>query len=82
MNLRAEWAHALSWTGRLALATLAMVALTGCAHVRAYEREYLADPIMALNSEHDAEGRELRWLEAREGSTGGTGGSGGGCACK
>jgi hypothetical protein len=49
--------------------------------VRPYEREHLADPIMAMEAPADAEIRELKWLEAREGSSGGTGGAGGGCAC-
>ena len=52
----------------------------GCASVKPYEREHLADPIMLVAEE--AEMRELKWLEAREGSTGGAGGAGGGCACK
>lgn len=52
----------------------------GCATVRPYEKEHLADPIMA--SVHGEAMRELKWLEAREGSTGGAGGAGGGCACK
>lgn len=69
-------------TVRVTLVILGLGMLSGCAHVRAYEREHLADPIMALDSEHDAEGREQRWLEAREGSSGGAGGAGGGCACK
>jgi hypothetical protein len=52
----------------------------GCASVRPYEKEFLADPIMTANQENEI--RELKWLEAREGSTGGAGGAGGGCACK
>ena len=55
--------------------------LAGCAAVRPYEREYLADRIM--NGERDAREERLnqKWLEAREGSTGGASGTGGGCAC-
>jgi hypothetical protein len=48
--------------------------------VRPYEKEHLADSIMA--SSMDEAMRELKWLDAREGSTGGAGGAGGGCACK
>jgi hypothetical protein len=57
---------------------------TGCAarSVQAYEREHLADPIMAFKSESKKDERRTRALEAREGSTGGNGGEGGGCACK
>jgi hypothetical protein len=60
---------------------LALAALSGCATVRPYEREYLADRIM--DSERDAREDRLnqKWLEAREGSTGGASGAGGGCAC-
>lgn len=55
--------------------------LPGCAAVKPYEREYLADEIM--NSRRDAMENKIdqKWLEAREGSTGGGEGAGGGCAC-
>ena len=52
----------------------------GCASVKPYQKEHLADPIMLLAADEDM--RELKWLEAREGSTGGAGGAGGGCACR
>lgn len=55
-------------------------AASGCA-VRAYEREALADPIMAMDAAGKEDSRELKWLEAREASNGGVGGAGGGCAC-
>ena len=54
--------------------------VTGCSTVRPYEKEHLADPIMQQSLE--ANMREAKWLEAREGSTGGAGGAGGGCACR
>ena len=66
----------------LALAILLLPVLTGCASVKAYQKEHLADPIMFSEFEAREELRELKWLEAREGSTGGVGGAGGGCACK
>jgi len=67
---------------RLILGALAiLVAVTGCASVRPYEREYLADPIMDPAREAHLLARDQKWLEAREGSTGGVGGAGGGCAC-
>jgi hypothetical protein len=54
----------------------------GCAEVRPYEREFLADPIMSFDNDASDVARSAAWLETREGSTGGTGGAGGGCACK
>ncbi len=63
----------------LLLASLAL--LGGCAAVRPYEREFLADNIMLFEADAEEAARELHWIEAREGSTGGTGGAGGGCAC-
>lgn len=57
------------------------VSMSGCATVKPYEMEHLADPIMAFDAEAEEDARELHWIEAREGSTGGAGGAGGGCAC-
>jgi hypothetical protein len=71
--------------GRLLFAILlagsGAVSVPGCAHVRAYEREYLQDPIMSLEADAREEKANLHWIEAREGSTGGAGAAGGGCAC-
>lgn len=71
--------------GRILLAILlcvcGVVSLPGCAHVRAYQREYLQDPIMSLEDHAREEKENLHWIEAREGSTGGAGAAGGGCAC-
>jgi len=66
----------LRWLWVLGMAQVLM----GCATVKPYEKENLADPIMSISSAEAL--RELKWLEAREGSTGGAGGAGGGCACK
>ena len=63
-----------------ALALLVLLS-SGCATVKGYQREYLADPIMAFDRDAREESRELHWREAREGSTGGIGVAGGGCAC-
>jgi small ligand-binding sensory domain FIST len=65
-------------------AALAVPLLTGCAanSVAAYQREHLADPIMAFQARAGQDARRVRAFEAREGSTGGIGGEGGGCACK
>ena len=70
------------WFALLAL-SIAAPALTGCAarSVAVYEREHLADPIMAFQARAKKDGRRVRAFEAREGSTGGVGGEGGGCAC-
>lgn len=70
---------------RLALLLLLLLLLptvTGCATVKPYQKEHLADPIMVSEFEGREALRELKWLEAREGSSGGVGGAGGGCACK
>jgi Domain of unknown function (DUF4266) len=68
----------------LAALALAGAGLTGCAahSVAAYQREHLADPIMAFQASAKKDARRVRAFEAREGSTGGIGGEGGGCACK
>jgi len=68
----------------LLAAAVCVPALTGCAakSVAAYQRENLADPIMAFQTRAKKDARRVRALEAREGSTGGIGGEGGGCACK
>ncbi|MGH7602044.1 MAG: DUF4266 domain-containing protein [bacterium] len=55
--------------------------ISGCATVKPYEREYLAQRIMDFDKEKIEEAKERHWLETLEGSTGGMGGSGGGCAC-
>ena len=64
----------------LALAA-ALAALSGCAHVQAYQRERLTDRIMSFKADAKKDARLTKSLEAREGSTGGNGGAGGGCAC-
>ena len=69
---------------RLLIAAVIAAALGGlsaCATVKPYQMEHLADPIMAFETDAQEHGRELHWIEAREGSTGGAGGAGGGCAC-
>ena len=68
---------------RPALAALLLAATlsSGCATVKAWQKERLADPIMSFEDDAREAARELHWIEAREGSTGGTGAAGGGCAC-
>ena len=70
----------------LLLGTLAVLAaLGGCAGfepwVKPYEREHLADPIMALSRDSIAASYRDHAFETREGSRGATGAVGGGCGC-
>ena len=61
------------------------VAVAGCGRiepwVKPYEREHLADPIMAGDRDPVSAGYMRHVYEAREGARGATGGSGGGCGC-
>jgi hypothetical protein len=67
----------------LAAALLALV--TGCAPiepwVKPYEREHLADAIMALDRNPVSSTYLNHVFESREGARGATGGVGGGCGC-
>jgi hypothetical protein len=70
---------------RSVLALLAIAALCGCAAptpwVKPYEREHLADPIMAFNRDPVSSVYLEHVLETREGAHGATGAVGGGCGC-
>jgi hypothetical protein len=80
MNVRHFARHARRWL--LVVAPFALLLFTtGCATVRAYQRERLADRIMSLDADARQTARRIKSLDAREGSTGGNGGAGGGCAC-
>lgn len=76
MNAKIVILWGLLW-GLLMSATLA-----GCASVKPWEREYLADEIMLL----DPDALKTEWhvhvQEVLEGSRGGFNGSGGGCGCR
>ncbi len=61
------------------LLLLGLMMVTGCATVRPWEREYLADRTMTFDAEGE---RDKLVCESREGSAGGAGAGGGGCACK
>jgi hypothetical protein len=65
-----------------AAALAALLGTAGCASVKPYEKEHLADPLMSDRYAAEGDMHEMKWLDAREGSTGGGGGAGGGCACK
>jgi len=78
-------AHVRSRAAAL-LAALALGAgLAGCTSiepwVKPYEREHLADPIMALSRNGIAATYRDHVFETREGSHGATGAVGGGCGC-
>lgn len=71
---------------RRTLAALAVsVALSACAPiepwVKPYERENLADPIMAFDRYPVSSAYLDHVFEAREGARGATGNAGGGCGC-
>ncbi len=65
----------------LALGLAALIASVGCANVRPYQREFLADRIMDPSALHWEMAAERKMLSTREGASGGTLGVGGGCAC-
>ena len=69
---------------RVLLLTLA-IAVAGCGRiepwVKPYEREHLADPVMATDRDPVSSAYIHHVYEAREGARGATGGGGGGCGC-
>lgn len=69
----------------LLLAVTAVSGLAGCGSiepwVKPYERDRLADPIMALDSDPVSSSYIQHVYEAREGARGGEGAAGGGCGC-
>ncbi|HEB59726.1 MAG TPA: DUF4266 domain-containing protein [Gammaproteobacteria bacterium] len=70
--------------GSALLALLMLGGLGGCASepwVQPYEREFLADPVMALSRDPVYDMYLLHVYETREASQGGGIGSGGGCGC-
>jgi len=72
-------------TIRRALLLALAVAVAGCGRiepwVKPYEREHLADPVMAADRDPVSASYMRHVYEAREGARGATGGSGGGCGC-
>ena len=75
----------LSVIGRILLPLLAIGGLAGCGNiepwVKPYERDRLADPIMALDDDPVSSAYLQHVYEAREGARGGEGAVGGGCGC-
>lgn len=68
---RAVWAL---WIALLLVAA-------GCAHVKPYQRQHLADRIMDPSALRSELASERKMLSTREGAAGGNLGTGGGCAC-
>lgn len=70
---------------RLLLCAAAVAAASACAPiepwVKPYERERLADPIMAIDPNPVSSSYMDHVFEVREGAKGATGGAGGGCGC-
>jgi hypothetical protein len=68
-----------------ACALLAIAVLSGCSPVqpwvKPYEREHLADPIMAFDRDPVASAFLEHVYEVRNASRGATGAAGGGCGC-
>ena len=58
-----------------------LVLLTGCAGVKSYEREMLADPIMSFSRDTLSDQYLEHVYEVREGARGATTTQGGGCGC-
>jgi hypothetical protein len=70
---------------RCLLPLLVTAGLSGCGNiepwVKPYERDALADPIMALDGDPVSVAYIQHVYEAREGAKGGEGAVGGGCGC-
>lgn len=65
----------------IAAALASALAATGCAHVRAHEKEYLAKRKMVFTPDPTETELDLHMQQSREGSSGGYGSAGGGCGC-
>ncbi|MDB5103499.1 MAG: Lipoprotein [Fibrobacteres bacterium] len=63
------------------LALALSLGLGGCAVVKPFEREVLADPIMDANAGFAKQTLMQKFYSTREGSNGGGTGLGGGCGC-
>lgn len=75
----------LTKLARLIVPALLLGALSGCGNiepwVKPYERDRLADPIMALDADPVSSSFLKHVYEAREAARGGEGAAGGGCGC-
>ena len=72
-------------SSQVLLPMLLLASLCGCSGiepwVKPYERDRLADPIMALDIDPVSTSYTQHVFEAREGARGGEGAAGGGCGC-
>jgi hypothetical protein len=70
---------------RMLAVAIALLAATGCSGiepwVKPYEREAIADPIMAWDRDPIATSYMNHVYDSREGARGASGASGGGCGC-
>jgi len=70
---------------RVIAALVVLIAASGCARVepwvKPYEREDIADPIMAWDRDPVSSSYMRHVYESREGARGAAGASGGGCGC-
>ena len=77
--------YRLARTARCALLLALAVGATACGNiepwVKPYERDRLADPIMASDRDPVSSSYMHHVLEAREGARGAFGSAGGGCGC-
>ena len=75
----------LSKSGLILVVALLLSGLAGCSGVepwvKPYERDRLADPIMALDADPVSSAYIQHVYDAREGARGGEGAAGGGCGC-
>lgn len=74
-----------SRVAQILLTTCLLAALSACSRiepwVKPYQRDRLADPIMALDADPVSTAYIQHVFEAREASRGGEGSAGGGCGC-
>ncbi len=76
---------AIPTIARFLLLAVSLIWMAGCSGiepwVKPYERDRLADPIMALDGDPVSSAYIQHVYEAREGARGGEGAAGGGCGC-
>ena len=71
----------MRWIYVFLLLIITTIALSGCATVKPWEREDLADPIMIIDENPIDAGMKEHFIDYREGSEGATGTQSGGCGC-
>lgn len=66
---------------RIVLLFCSALLLCGCATVKPWEKEGLADPIMIIDENPINAGIKEHFIDYREGAVGATGAESGGCGC-